>query len=105
MIFQLVIALVGLSLTYIYVRTQKRMRLWSDMGVAEDPGTFPLGNAVGYTKACSNQAGFFCAFRGKLDFAKKPQTRFFPLRLDFFPIKLDFPAILSKFYITKYNLT
>ena len=55
MIFQLVIALVGLSLTYIYVRTQKRMRLWSDMGVAEDPGTFPLGNAVGYTKACSNQ--------------------------------------------------
>ena len=54
MIFQLVIALVGLSLTYIYVRTQKRMRLWSDMGVAEDPGTFPLGNAVGYTKACSN---------------------------------------------------
>ena len=46
MIFQLVIALVGLSLTYIYVRTQKRMRLWSDMGVAEDPGTFPLGNAV-----------------------------------------------------------
>jgi len=44
MIFQLVIALVGLSLTYIYVRTQKRMRLWSDMGVAEDPGTFPLGS-------------------------------------------------------------
>ena len=54
MIFQLVIALVGLSLTYIYVRTQKRMRLWSDMGVAEDPGTFPLGKAVGYAKACSN---------------------------------------------------
>ena len=90
MIFQLVIALVGLSLTYIYVRTQKRMRLWSDMGVAEDPGTFPLGNAVGYSKACSNQAGFFCAFRGKLDFARKPETRFFPLETRFFSLETGF---------------
>ena len=37
---------------------------------------------------------FFCAFRGKLDFAKKPKTRFFPLETRFFPMKLDFPAIL-----------
>ena len=33
---------------------------------------------------------FFCAFRGKLDFAKKPKTRFSPLKLDFFPHETRF---------------
>ena len=46
----------------------------------------------------------FCAFRGKLDFAKKAKTRFFPLETRFFPMKLDFPAFLRKFYVTKFNL-
>ena len=39
----------------------------------------------------SEYPGFFCAFRGKLDFAKKPKTRFFPLKLDFIAF------LLSKF--------
>ena len=44
------------------------------------------------------QCRLFCAFWGKLVLPKNGETRFFTM-------KLEFPAILSKFYITKYNLT
>ena len=43
MIFQIVLILLGV-LTYVYYKTWKKMRLWSSMGVEEDPGSFPLGS-------------------------------------------------------------
>ena len=43
MIFQLILVLVGF-LTYFYFKTWKRMKLWSSMGVDEDPGSFPFGS-------------------------------------------------------------
>ena len=43
MIFQLILVLVGL-LTFFYYKTWKKMKLWSGMGVVEDPGFFPFGS-------------------------------------------------------------
>ena len=73
------------------------------LGIARCPYS-KNGHRRGDEYCCQPSQAFFCAFRGKLDFAIKPRTRFFPLQTRFFPMKLDFPAILRKFYITKYNL-
>jgi len=43
MISELVLVLVSL-LAYFYYKTWKKMRLWSSMGVEEDPGSFPFGS-------------------------------------------------------------
>ena len=43
MILQLVLVLVGIC-TYLYYRTWKKLRLWSSMGIDEDPGSFLLGS-------------------------------------------------------------
>ena len=44
-------------------------------------------------------------FKGNSFCPKMAKLDFFTMKLDFSPRKLEFPAILSKFYITKYNLT
>ena len=43
MILQLVVALVGV-LTFAYYRVWKKLKLWSSMGLAEDPGSFVMGS-------------------------------------------------------------
>ena len=43
MILQIVLVVLGL-LTYVYYRSWRKMRLWSSMGVEEDPGSFPFGS-------------------------------------------------------------
>ena len=43
MILQLVALLVGV-LTFAYYRIWKKLKLWSSMGLAEDPGSFVMGS-------------------------------------------------------------
>ena len=47
---------------------------------------------------------FLCVLR-ETRFARKWRNSIFYHETRFFPRKLEFPAILRKFYITKYNLT
>jgi len=49
----------------------------------KDPNQAALVHITTLPAPLYNFAGFFCAFRGKLDFAIKVKTQFSPLKLDF----------------------